>query len=1075
MHSRQKISLRILALGLGLIFVALALLWLSGRKPEKPAPATNAIAAPATTPAPPAIASAPSEPAKPANDGLPPVIPIPLAGVLSATENAPWLTNTNWLSLPRGARVLGGIAYQIDGLIQLQGLALDQRGECFRPEVNLALPASALDSSGSLVSPPGSNIASIHLLAGSTWSIGAERPGHTVAEVVWRYTDGTVRSTPIAHEVHVRDWWRPRDEAPARLPYSGSRVAWRGPNLLQPEYTLRLYKITLPNPDPARVIQEIDFKSAKAVPSFFVCALTLDPLMLGLRPENGPDLEENVDPPLLGRIQVTVQDLAGSPVAGARLLSEFWERGQDGGFGQFEATTDSRGQASLHYGDHNLHELRIHASHSDYARRQMGWDVRAGDSVPAACLFKLARGASIGGWVVDTANNPVPGASIDVSRSPSSSNPLESFGEQSEFELESCRTDDRGAWQIKGLPEELIHGLGLQVTHPDHLTTNIVSDSAADQQLRNGTFKIVLYSGIAVNGWVLDELDRPIAGASVIADETSPRQQTQTDSSGRFHFIKVYGSQIPFTALAKGYRSDTRTFAVSNGMADVVLKLAAGRVIRARVQNGSGDPLPDTYVELQGTQLGPLARSEFSTRTDTEGRFEWDSAPEDGADFNFRKTGYEQKRFAFLKPDTDNVVTLRKQRQVQGQVLDADTGQPVSRFSAAAGESFGADQFNAPGLRDFDDPNGRFTLELTDEENTAVKVQAEDYAAEVQKIPDAPDGIATMEIRLKPSATLRATVVQPDGTPVPGATVAFPPKTQSPGIAIRHSTLLGNDQVKVTFTDANGQFKLSSPPTDGLVAAAAGSGFGLQPVSEVRTTGKLVLQPFGRIEGTFKIAGKPVSGTGFHFKLTNIGIRTDFDDYRASTDEDGKFTIEKIPPGEGQVVRLVQTEQNGWWESHGTPVSIASGATTRVDLGDAGAVLVGHVSYQTAPTNNERLTLSGHIDTPAPSRPDSFASPEAARAFYSSPEWQAQTKLMKHFAFLVKADGSFLVDSIPPGVYSLSVSATKPGLQPWNGTPVAQGTMSVTVPDTADPYAPIQLGEIILKPVAPMVPRVVTH
>ena len=63
------------------------------------------------------------------------------------------------------------------------------------------------------------------------------------------------------------------------------------------------------------------------------------------------------------------------------------------------------------------------------------------------------------------------------------------------------------------------------------------------------------------------------------------------------------------------------------------------------------------------------------------------------------------------------------------------------------------------------------------------------------------------------------------------------------------------------------------------------------------------------------------------------------------------------------------------------------------------------------------------------------------------------------------ADGALSLDSIPPGEYTLSVSANKPGNQPWQQQAVASASITITVPASASPYAPIAISDIILKPV----------
>ena len=99
-----------------------------------------------------------------------------------------------------------------------------------------------------------------------------------------------------------------------------------------------------------------------------------------------------------------------------------------------------------------------------------------------------------------------------------------------------------------------------------------------------------------------------------------------------------------------------------------------------------------------------------------------------------------------------------------------------------------------------------------------------------------------------------------------------------------------------------------------------------------------------------------------------------------------------------------------------------------------------------------------------PDRP-SFNSPAEAQAFFSSAEWKARMKEQKSFGVAVNADGSFVVDSVPPGTYSLNLTASRPGSQPWESKPVASRAMTLTVPDNANPQSPIEMGEISLPPV----------
>ena len=103
-----------------------------------------------------------------------------------------------------------------------------------------------------------------------------------MAQVVWRYADGSARASHVIFENHVRDGIRQPYETPAFLPYAFSKVVWRAPEPGKADRWVRLYRFSYENPEPARVIQQIEFVSAMQKPSLLVVGLTLDPVPVSL-------------------------------------------------------------------------------------------------------------------------------------------------------------------------------------------------------------------------------------------------------------------------------------------------------------------------------------------------------------------------------------------------------------------------------------------------------------------------------------------------------------------------------------------------------------------------------------------------------------------------------------------------------------------------------------------------------------------------------------------------------------------------------------------------------------------------
>jgi len=358
-----------------------------------------------------------------------------------------------------------------------------------------------------------------------------------------------------------------------------------------------------------------------------------------------------------------------------------------------------------------------------------------------------------------------------------------------------------------------------------------------------------------------------------------------------------------------------------------------------------------------------------------------------------------------------------------------------------------------------------FQPEVISESNdNSVQIIAQDVAMQTESFPEAQSEIIPITLPPNPSSALKGLVVSSEGRPLPGVSVTCASGDPGAGIQFEKGILRSwLPQNKIVLTDAQGKFTIAAPPEYATTVVAAGSnGFGTAPIDQVRTNGFLVFKEFGRIAGTLKIAGEPAANHELLFSLPNSAIQMNFEDYKSETDGQGHFAIENVPAGEGALARLIKIPPSGWLHSHDISVTVEPGKTTQVTLGDSGAVLQGTVRFETPPAEAEAYTITGRLSSEVNKVPE-FGSFDLAQSSIVSPEWKQQMTRRNCFSAAMNTDGSIQFDSIPPGTYTLEVTAIKPE-ESWRSPYLMQNRQTIVVPDLVNPYFPITIGEIVLNP-----------
>jgi len=452
----------------------------------------------------------------------------------------------------------------------------------------------------------------------------------------------------------------------------------------------------------------------------------------------------------------------GQPIEGARVELDYPYRQRQ--------ATDKDGKAALRGLLAQPHRMGIEAD--GHARVRQEFDLRSANSITEHGAI-LAPGGTVRGVVSDESGRPLADAKV-VYLTPDS--PVGFYGD-------SPYADKEGTFRNLHLPLDtpvrLMVNLQDHEAHQQEITlTGQRPDLTVNIQLK------LRPRGGAVTGIVTDADGQPIADASVLnyGQAPSDTRSTRTDAAGKFTIDNVASGSAGYELIirATDYATARQRFDPAKPE-PLTIKLQKGHVIRARVQNDSGQPIVGAYVDINGG--GHFNQAGESLRTDKNGLFSSTSLPA-GSVFHVYAAGYTSiDKSLTLDSEETVVVTLGPMGMVHGEVVD-ESGNPIKQFrvrldfaSRQSGDVSGSmrSELRTPGLL-FHSPEGRFRIqELMSGMPLIVIVEAEGYEpTRLLRVVAKPETEAplTKVTLAKPGkvefATVSGTVVDYAGNPVPG-------------------------------------------------------------------------------------------------------------------------------------------------------------------------------------------------------------------------------------------------------------------------------------------------------------------
>jgi peroxiredoxin len=736
--------------------------------------------------------------------------------------------------------------------------------------------------------------------------------------------------------------------------------------------------------------------------------------------------------------------------------------------------TDKSGIATIHLGESPSNSVwqmtwfTLSARKEGYAPSGMSWsngskDVRPG--LPKEITLRLKHGTTAGGVVVDEAGVAQSGIQVRVFGSGYS---YERWQEQNqsypEFWNDSAGsalpvTDASGHWQVKDFPTDLPK-VAIEFIRPDGSVEKFryppVAVNMNEPQgdpldltaLLAGNARFVLKPGYELQGLVVDSQGRPLPGVLIKTGygivNLEHAGEVRSDAAGHFVLHHLNHRQVILTAEAAGCAITSLVVDLHSNLPEVRLQMGELSPLRIRVEDGDGKSIAGAKVssENHGTE-GQLLN--FAGTTDQQGNLTWTNAPVSTFSLAAVSPTSALRQQIHLAPEQRDVTFQLREGMdkgivIKGRVLDAKTGAAVKlesvEYQTADREGFKWDAEVSDSGFYLALPASWFRPGMYP--SFQLQLKAAGYATLTTPWRDFDQGDWDTSFMMEPAGTAGGTVLLPDGKPAAGARLWTRAEDVDGTLFInRPDTYYGGRMIKAQ-ADANGKFILPDVPDDQPVIFTDADGFLSTSAGEVKRNPNVRLQPWGRVTGVLKIAGKPKGGVAVHLATLQWFPKVGFNlDYTTATAPDGSFAFEHVPAGEYKLYRdPVSRTGRPITEDHQMPLVVKAGETTKIEYTHSGRAVIGQATPDKPElainwlNDDDTLTLKQpSLGAPSVNWKD-YATEKAFQAAYNdsyqSPERLEQAREARTYLLAFDQDGSFHADDVPPGTYELKIQVTKP-------------------------------------------------
>lgn len=841
--------------------------------------------------------------------------------------------------------------------------------------------------------------------------------------------------------------------------------------------TIRLEKPLLPTPTPK--------PTPRATP-------TPEPTP---QPTNTPVPETSAEPNHGdGNAEVHVVDAeTGEPIAGALVRRSGFDVSKD------ECVTDENGRFRTQRPSSRAPRSALHVFAPGYAPSIVSWDksatVVAGEADRDE--VRLVRGVVIGGSVVDEDGRPISGVTVRVGG-------RRGFSWRNHYSMDGVVrvTGADGRWECNVLREDFEH-LEIRLAHPDYQDDEqAVSAKVLTPETllaRAATFE--MKRGRTITGRVVDPDGNPIEGATVqvgeLRDSWDKLPWVSTGSDGGFAFSSAALDDLPVAAVAPGLAPDM-VMAKAGSDQPVVLTLAPGRTLRLLVSESEGVPLAEfAWVQFGSWRGARVLSQNFLNRevgkrdshylekiTDARGRWVWKNAPADEVGLRIRC--FDNQRVKDVSVTAREAVwhiNMGSGLSISGRVIDAETREPVGPYHIRDGwaREHTSDTRRLTTGSNWRVKSGAFR-EWRPGFNTPysfLRVWADGYLPATSRLFLRDEGEVQYDFELKRAGMIRGRVVRENGRAAKDAIVV------AHGIGRRLSFHSGKPILRVadshTLTDRRGAFELTEPLEGSSLFVHHEDGCTMVGPDEMDDLSRIVLAPWGRVEGRHLLGDKPLADRAvslvWRSKAQRQALLLSFGD-GTKTDAQGRFAFERVIPGDYAILssfhartgyNIIDMAHGRWIEN----VEVLPRETTNVQIGGRGRPVTGRVKLVKSgqPTDlwtHAYISIAGKgttrwtESTDAAGRLDRMGPVTSMDPAPTSPQ-------RLYFVRINSGERDFRIEDIPPGDYWLTVEFFRETREAPEGERLTYTSRSVAVPpmSTVRSDEPLDVGEIIATPLDP--------